>query len=125
MEQVGVTRLTFPRTRHAKGMPQIEGQEAVWHGRLRYGALVHVQHEHPFEVQCACLRQSHHLKALIGLAEEIDALISQQAFGHVSNFLGCGQRPVCVLQPFEHSHHRTEPPPACRNPRHFSCVVLR
>ena len=81
-------------------MPQVEGKEAVRHGRLRHGAFVHVQHKHTLEIQRPRFCQAHHLKSLVGFAKQVDAFVPEQAFGHVANFLGCGEWLVGVLKTF-------------------------
>ena len=125
VNQVRVARFPFPWARHVQGMAQVQGEEAVRHGRLGNDAFVHVEHEHPVKIQGTGFGQAHDLQPLVGFSQQVDAFLTKEPSCHDANLSGVGHRGVGVLEPLQHRQHRPEASPPRGDPRNFSVGVGR
>ena len=118
VDQIRVPRFALPRPRHAKRTPEVQRQKAVGAGRLGHGAFVHVEHNHPVEVQRARFCQPHDLQPAVGFAQQVHPLLTQHASCHGADFSRGGHGAMRILQPLQHRQHRPEPPPSGGDPWH-------
>ena len=124
MDQIRVPRLPFTGSGKMQGMPQIEREEAVGHGGLGYGAFVHVQHDDPVKIQSTGLGEAHDLESLVGLAQQIHALLTKQPPNHGTHFLGMCHRCMGLLESLHHGQYGSEAAPSGRNPWHGAFLVV-